>query len=123
MTIVTGPKQGIVRLTAGSETVEFNARAATQGSKVVRVTAKAGKLTVTAGGSGATTVLSWSIGRDTPGIRYINFGLAGATANVTKRWSRELVANDIAHLKPDLIVWGYGTNEGFNDGLNHGVLR
>ena len=118
VTVVTGPKQGIVRLSAGSETVEFNARAATRGSKVVRVTARAGKLTVTAGGGGATTVLSWSIGRDTPGIRYVNFGLAGATANVTRRWSRELVANDIAHLKPDLIVWGYGTNEGFNDGLD-----
>lgn len=118
VTVVTGPKQGIVRLSAGSETVEFNARAAKLGSKVVRINAKAGKLTVTAGGSGRTSVLNWSIGRDTPGVRYINFGLAGATAMVTKRWSRELVANDIAHLKPDLIVWGYGTNEGFNDGLD-----
>ncbi len=118
VTVVTGPKQGIVRLTAGSETVEFNARAADLGSKVVRINAKAGKLTVTAGGRGATTVLNWSIGRDTPGIRYVNFGLAGATADVTKRWSRQLVANDIAHLKPDLIVWGYGTNEGFNDRLD-----
>lgn len=118
VTVVTGPKQGLVKLSAGSKNVEFNARAAAPGSKVVRIDAKGSTLTVTAAGSGATTVLNWSIGRDAPGIRYVNFGLAGATADVTKRWSRQLVANDIAHLKPDLIVWGYGTNEGFNDGLD-----
>ena len=118
VTVVTGPKQGIVRLSAGSKSVEFNARTSKQGSQVVRLDARGSTLIVTAGGSGSTTVLNWAIGHDRPGIRYVNFGLAGATADVTRRWTRQLVANDIAHLKPDLIVWGYGTNEGFNDGLN-----
>ena len=118
VTVATGPDQGVVRLLAGAETVEFNARARTRGSKVVRIDAKARALTVVAGGRGATTVLSWSIGRNRPGIRYVNLGIAGATASITRRWSENLVANDVAHLKPDLIVWGYGTNEGFNDGLD-----
>lgn len=118
VTVVTGPKQGTVILKAGSQTVNFNARAVERGSKVVRIAARAETFTVTAGPGGATTVLNWAVGRERPGIRYVNFGIAGATADITKRWASQLVANDIAHLKPDLIVWGYGTNEGFNDGLD-----
>ena len=118
VTVVTGPKQGTVQLKAGSQTMSFNARADERGSKVVRITARAETFTVTAGPGGATTVLNWAVGRERPGIRYVNFGIAGATADITKRWADQLVANDIAHLKPDLIVWGYGTNEGFNDGLD-----
>lgn len=121
VTVLTGPSQGVVRLAAGSESVEFNARAAQRGSKVVRLKAPGRTLTVTVGGNGATSVLNWAVGRDRAGIRYVNFGLSGATADVTRRWSRDLVAADLAHLKPDLIVWGYGTNEGFNDGLNMGA--
>ncbi len=118
VTVLTGPKQGTVRLKAGDKVVTFNARAKAQNSRVVRLNARGVTVTVTAGEGGATTVLNWAIGRNAPGVRYVNFGIAGATANITDRWSRQLVANDIAHLKPDLIIWGYGTNEGFNDGLD-----
>jgi len=36
----------------------------------------------------------------------------------TARWDPKLVANDLAHLKPALVVLGYGTNGGFQDGLD-----
>ncbi len=48
----------------------------------------------------------------------MNFGIPGATADTPQRWNQKFVADDLARLKPDLIVLGYGTNEGFNDDLD-----
>lgn len=118
VTVVTGPEQGKVRISVGDKIETFNARATKLGSKVVRVKAAGAKATVKPAGGGVTTVLNWAIGNDRPGVRYVNFGLIGAQASVTKRWSSTLVKNDLKHLDPDLVVWGYGTNEGFNDNLS-----
>ena len=52
------------------------------------------------------------------GVRYVNLGIPSASALTTRRFDRALAANDIAHLAPKLVVLGYGTNEGFIDGLD-----
>lgn len=122
VTVLTGPNQGKVKLTAGSESTTFNAAAPTVGSKVVRVKAYGKTATVSPAG-GKTTVLNWATGRQAAGVRYINFGIVSATAYLQKRWDPKLVANDIKHLNPDLVVWGYGTNEGFNSNLDMGSYR
>lgn len=123
VTVVTGPKQGKVKITVGDRSETYNARSTSVGSKVVRLAVAGDKATVKPAGGGTTTVLSWAIGNERPGIRYVNFGLIGATASVTKRWSETLVRNDLKHLDPDLIVWGFGTNEGFNDNLSLSSYR
>lgn len=46
-------------------------------------------------------------------LRYVSFGLPGATARVMTRWNKSLVRDELKALMPDLIVLGYGTNEGF----------
>jgi lysophospholipase L1-like esterase len=84
----------------------------------VRVPARGTTLKVRPLGDGRVTVLNWATGKERPGIRYVNFGIIGATVDVTRRWDPEIVANDLRALKPDLIVYGYGTNEGFNDNLD-----
>ena len=116
--MLTGPKAGGVTIQAGGKKKTFSARASRRGSKLVRLAARAKTAVVRPAGRGRTTILHWSTGRDRPGVRYVNFGLVGATVNVTKRWDKQLVANDIRALKPDLIVYGYGTNEGFNANVN-----
>ena len=118
VTLFTGPGQGKVTVAtdAGSKTV--SARSSREGSKVVRVDGSSKTLTLTHAGGGKTTVLNWATGKNSPGIRYVNFGIAGATASVTKRWSDGLLAADIERINPDLVVYGYGTNEGYNDNLN-----
>jgi lysophospholipase L1-like esterase len=118
VTVATGPREGRVRLTAGGRTRLINARAGRPGARTIRLEATARMMSVTASGGGRTTVLNWASGVDQPGIRYVNFGLAGATAAITKRWDKTLIARDVRALKPQLIIFGFGTNEGFNDRLD-----
>ncbi|WP_319531186.1 GDSL-type esterase/lipase family protein [uncultured Cohaesibacter sp.] len=118
VTLYVGPNQGSATISteAGSKTVSANAAKA--GSKTVRIEGRSNTLTVTHAGGGKTTVLNWASGKNKPGVQYVNFGIAGATVNVTDRWSDNLLANDIKRINPDLIIYGYGTNEGYNDNLN-----
>lgn len=118
VTVLTGPSQGRLTLKVGREEKSFNAWAKSRGSKTFRINARGSSVEVRLGGGARTTVLNWSSGRERPGIRYINFGLIGATAKITNRFDPKLVAADLKELDPDLIIYGYGTNEGFNDGLN-----
>ena len=115
--MLTGPKRGGVTIQVGSTKKTFSARGP-EGSKFVRLDARGTTATVRPAGRGTTTILHWATGRDRPGVRYVNFGLVGATVDVTRRWDPKLVANDIRALQPDLIVYGYGTNEGFNAGVD-----
>ncbi len=123
VTIVTGPKAGGVTISAGGKSETFSARAEKPGSTTVRLAAKADSVTVNPAGDGRTTILNWGTGRDRPGVRYVNFGIVGATVDVTKRWDDQLVMNDVKAFKPDLIVYGYGTNEGFDDNVDLGTYR
>lgn len=123
VTVLTGPKQGSVELLVGGQSKVFNAKAAATGSKVVRLAKSGRSFQVSPNGGGKTTILNWATGRETAGVRYVNFGINSATAYLPNRWNPELVANDMRHLNPDLIVWGYGTNEGFNANLNMASYR
>ncbi|MEM9732113.1 MAG: GDSL-type esterase/lipase family protein [Pseudomonadota bacterium] len=117
VTVMTGPKLGKFKITVGDKSETFSARASKWGSKQVVMKAKGRRLSVTALGGGAVSVLNWSTLRNRPGIRYVNFGLIGATVSITQRFSEARMLADIKRLDPDLIVYGYGTNEGFQDGL------
>ncbi len=123
VTIATGPSQGAFVMRVGNAKKRFEAYSKKNGSKVFRLDVRGRTLTVTPGGGAQTTVLNWATGKNSPGIRYVNFGLIGATLNTTKRFNMKLVANDIRNLDPDLIIYGYGTNEGFNDGLKLAAYR
>lgn len=84
----------------------------------VRIASKGRELKLATQSNNPVSVLSWSVGNNRPGLRYVNFGIPGATADTPRRWSQSLVRAGLQRLKPDLIVLGYGTNEGFNDGLD-----
>ena len=118
VTVATGPRQGAFTLKVGNVSKKFNARAAKVGSKTFRLEAKGEAVQLNPAGGGTTRVFHWSTEKNTAGIRYVSFGLIGATVDITKRFNMKLVAGDMRSLDPDLIVYGYGTNEGFNDNLN-----
>ncbi|MDZ4379811.1 MAG: GDSL-type esterase/lipase family protein [Parvibaculum sp.] len=70
-------------------------------------------------GSGAVHLLGWNaLSSAAPGVRYDSFGVVAATASITERWDANVVRQQIAALKPDLVILGYGTNEGYNNGLD-----
>lgn len=117
-TFLGQPNGGSVRVTAGGETQVVATRSSDIQLKRVRLAAYGKTIKIQPVGNGKVTVLSWAVGRERPGIRYINLGIPGATALTTRRWNMDLVTADVEHLAPDLLVLGYATNEGFNDGLN-----
>ena len=118
VTVAAGPSQGAFTMKAGTVSKRFDAYSKNKGSKTFRINARGRSLKVTPGGGAQTTILNWATGKNRAGIRYVNFGLIGATVDITKRFDKKLVANDVRRLDPDLIIYGYGTNEGFNDNLD-----
>ncbi|MCG8558383.1 MAG: GDSL-type esterase/lipase family protein [Hyphomicrobiales bacterium] len=118
VTFLTGRRHGTAVVSVDSTSRTVKTTAADGSPKTVRMQHKGSSLTVKAKGDGPVTVLSWAVGQDRPGIRYVNLGIPSATADITRRWSGELMAADFARLKPNLVVLGYGTNEGFHDKLD-----
>jgi len=118
VTFATGPGQGAAVLAVDDAEMEVDTASERASIKTVRVRYKGSRVTVRAKGDAGLAVLSWAIGSDRPGVRYVNLGIPGATADIAAHWNDAIVAADLARLDPDLIVLGYGTNEGFDDGLD-----
>ncbi len=118
VTLLTGPGMGRALVETGRERNTVNLKAARTGLRRVVFKRPSRLLRVRPAGEDPVTLLSWAVGNNQPGIRYINLGIPGASLLTTRKWNRALVANQIRHLKPDLIILGYGTNEGFNDKLD-----
>lgn len=75
-------------------------------------------------GTGPVVLLGWAtLKQAAPGVRYDSHGIVAATAAVTTRWDEAVVRAQIAALRPDLVILGYGTNEGFNNGLDMAAYR
>lgn len=72
-------------------------------------------LTLRARGDGPVDVLAWSVTRGSPGVIYANLGTIGASVDLMDRWDQAILAQELAHLAPSLIVLAFGTNEGFRD--------
>lgn len=118
VSFLTQPGGGRAIVTFGGEQREVSTSGAESGLRRVRFNRKGRELSIVSKDEKPVSILSMSTGQNRPGVRYVNFGIPGATADTTALWDDELVADGLAHHKPDLIVLGYGTNEGFNDGLD-----
>ncbi len=112
------PKTGKIR-------VEVDGKGDTVGTSTmeptwqrIRIKAGGSKLKLRVEGGGPVHILSLATGRDAPGVRYVNLGVPQATALTPKRWDEDVVAAELKHLSPDLMVVGYGANEAFDDQLN-----
>lgn len=116
--LLMAPGKGRAAITVGD--VHEDIVTASDQRSVLRVqfSAKASSVTIEAKGDGPITVLGWSVDSGKQGIRYVNLGIPGASALTTSRFDRALAASDIKSLSPKLVVLGYGTNEGFIDGLD-----
>lgn len=69
-------------------------------------------------GDGPVDLLSWSLTQDRPGVIYHSHGIVGTTVNIIEDWNPVLVAGELQHLTPNLIILAYGTNEGYHDDLD-----
>ncbi len=123
VTIATGPDQGKVRLRVGLREKVYSAKAQRRGSHTFRLDVSGTSLIVEPAGEGETKVLNWATGKVRPGIRYVNFGLEHATADVLHRFNDKLLESDVRRIAPDIIIFGYGTAEGFDDTLDVNAFR
>jgi len=117
VTVATGPDQGSFDIIVGGIPKRFSAKSTTRGSRTFVINRRGNQVEIRPAGNGRLGVLHWATSNNNPGVRYINFGQAGATVKVTKRWNSAALMNDLATLKPDLIIYGFGTNEGFDDNI------
>jgi len=75
-------------------------------------------LTVRALGNGPVDWMGWELRRAAPGVIYANLGYPGASVDIMDRWDWNLARQEIALLRPAMIVLAYGTNEGFKPSLD-----
>lgn len=121
-----GPDKGPILLKIGDAApLRLDTRRAEPGLVRLRVpAANAHDIRLSPAGLGPVTLLGWTIlSPASHGMRYDSHGVVAATATITERWDREIVRAQIAAMKPDLVILGFGTNEGFNNGLDIGVYR
>ncbi|MDO8288428.1 MAG: GDSL-type esterase/lipase family protein [Parvibaculum sp.] len=112
-----GPQSGSLSLTLGNAApLRLSTRRATPGVVFLRLpAAQVRDVVLMPQGDGPVTLLGWSMLKSGAGLRYDSYGISGATLDVVSHWDEAIVDEEIARLAPDLILLGYGTNEGFND--------
>lgn len=121
-----GPETGAVLVKIGDAApLRLQTRQAEPGYIRLRVPAAAAvEVRLSPAGSGPVRLLGWGVTKEAgPGLRYDSFGVVAATAAITTRWDADIVRAQIAALQPDLVILGFGTNEGFNNGLDLDAYR
>ncbi len=63
-------------------------------------------------------LLGWDVERDDRGVIYENHGTIGATVGLLDQMTPEAVFYELADRRPALLIVAFGTNEGFDDGLD-----
>jgi lysophospholipase L1-like esterase len=118
-----GPEAGSLLLQLdGAAPLRLSTRASMPGLVRLRVPAAAAhRVTLSPAGDGPVTLFGWAMlaGPEAHGgIRYDSYGVSGATMDITGRWDEAVSDAEIGALAPDLVILGYGTNEGFNDTID-----
>lgn len=85
---------------------------------LITVAVKGDRVTITNTGGGDIALLGVEFLRKSSGIRYLNIGIPGASAELFKKWRTDIIREQIRLIDPQLIIWAYGTNEGFDDDLD-----
>ena len=63
-------------------------------------------------------LLGWDVEHNDRGVIYENHGTIGATVGLLDQMTPEAVSYELADRHPALLVVAFGTNEGFDDGLD-----
>jgi len=121
ITFAAGPDTGDAYVSVDNKGDTVSTRTAQPTWQRIKINAGGTTLKVQAEGDRPVELLSWVLGRNGSGVRYINLGVPGATAMTHHSWADEFVEADLERIEPDLIILGYGTNEAFNDGLDRSV--
>ena len=114
-----GPGAGAVRFhTAGGEGVaDFVAPETGPICREIDLPTAAGAITLNPVGPGVALYGLW-LATGGPGMIVSNLGVVGATLRDLAARDEAVTATELAYWRPQLIVLAFGTNEGFDDGLD-----
>lgn len=118
ITFASGPGTGPVQVSVDGQGDTISTRTANPTWQRIKIKAGGTTLKVRAEGDKPVELLSLSLARSQPGLRYINLGVPGATAQTHQHWTADYIAGDLVHLAPDLVIVGYGTNEALAETLD-----
>ncbi len=76
------------------------------------------QITITTKGEGAVNLSSVAVHNRQFGISYNSVGFPGATVDIVNKFDEVILENELKRLDPQIVVLAFGTNEGFNDGLD-----
>jgi hypothetical protein len=116
--LMGGPEQGRAAVSIDGQVTEISTKR--KAGQLVRVLSqRPGKqVAVSAVQSRPVAVSGIMLGRNRPGVRYVNIGLPGADIGALAGLDQALAGDELAKLAPSLIVIGFGTIAGFNDDLD-----
>lgn len=116
--LMGGPEQGRVGVAVDGQTTEITTKR--KAAQLVRVLSqRPGKqVVITAMQDRPVAVTGISLGRNRPGVRYVNIGLPGADIGALAGLDQALAGDELAKLAPSLIVLNFGSVAGFNDDLD-----
>lgn len=115
--LLTGPGRGALSMSFGGSERVVETAAAEDGVEIVSIAGSGPALKIETLDARPVSVLALSLERAQPGLRWQSFGIPGAAVYIAERWDPGLLRADIAEMAPDLVIYGYGGNEGFNDDL------
>jgi lysophospholipase L1-like esterase len=73
--------------------------------------------------SGNLEFLGWTLSRRGPGVIVENYGVNGAEIGMLANLDPDIVAGELRHRNPALIIVAFGTNEGHANGWNEETYR
>lgn len=116
--LMGGPEQGRVAVAIDGQATEISTKRKA-GQLVRMLSQRPGKqISISAVQSRPVAVTGITIGRNRPGVRYVNIGLPGADIAALGGLDQALAGEELSKLAPSLIVLGFGTAAGFNDDLD-----
>ncbi len=114
---------GGVRIEAGGVGLEVGlGDGVTEVCRTLTFPAPVSSVRVMPAGEGAVINSVW-LGGAARGVTVSNLGRVGATLRDLAAREEGIVSAELAAWKPDLIVIGFGTNDGFDDGLDAGAYE
>lgn len=118
VTFAGGPERGKASVAFDGQTSDvMTRRARVQAVKVA--TQRPGKLIeIRALQNRGIAVSGITLGRNKPGVRYINIGLPQADIGSLGGLDQALAGEELAQMAPSLILLGFGTHAGFDDDLD-----
>jgi lysophospholipase L1-like esterase len=123
--VSTGPRSGAINVTLDGVEPFQRSLATPNPDHVVyrfmpdgRATGELQRLSITTSEDLPVSISSVGIFNRRYGVSYSNIGFPGATIDLLNKFESNLFRDELKRLAPQIVVLGFGTNEGFNDNLD-----